>query len=75
MKAQGWGVAKDYAQALSWYRKAAATGNATAMSNLGVMYENGWGVPRNDAQAVIWYRKAVDAGDPSARESLRRLGQ
>ena len=34
----GRGVPQDYAQALSWYRKAAEQGNAHAQNNLGLMY-------------------------------------
>jgi TPR repeat protein len=40
----GQGVSKDYAQAVSWYRKAAEAGNAGGMNNLGYMYFNGLGV-------------------------------
>ena len=36
-------------------------GDATDMTNPGIMYENGRaGLPRYDAQAVIWYRKAAN---------------
>jgi hypothetical protein len=31
---KGWGVAQDYAQAMSWYRKAADQGNASAQKNM-----------------------------------------
>jgi TPR repeat protein len=64
------GETKDYSQALVWYQKAAAQGNANAQNNLGVMYANGWGVPMNLAQAVLWYRKAADQGDVTAETNL-----
>ena len=51
------GVAKDDAQAVAWYRKAADQGNAAAQYNLGLMYEEGQGVAKDDAQAVAWYRR------------------
>ena len=34
----GRGVLQDYAQAVVWYRKAAAQGDALAQSSLGEMY-------------------------------------
>jgi len=40
----GLGVAKDYRDALEWFGKAAARGDARAQNNLGVMYLNGWEV-------------------------------
>ena len=60
---KGQGVPQDYAAAVSWYRKAAEQGNASAQYNLGVMYDNGQGVPQDYAAAVSWYRKAADQGD------------
>jgi TPR repeat protein len=38
MYANGWGVPRDYAEALRWYRKAADQGDANAQGNLGTMY-------------------------------------
>src|SRR5512142_791899 len=42
--ARGQGVAQNYQQAVSWYRKAAEQGVAAAQYNLGVIYANGQGV-------------------------------
>jgi len=39
--ALGQGVPKDYAAALTWYRKAAEHGDAKAQNNLGFMYAQG----------------------------------
>jgi Flp pilus assembly protein TadD len=50
-------------------RKAADTGDPTAMSNLGTLLEE-----RGDAgQAEQWYRKAANAGDPTAMTNLGTL--
>jgi TPR repeat protein len=38
------GVAQDHTKAREWYEKAAAKGDASAMFNLGVLYDNGFGV-------------------------------
>lgn len=73
---EGKGVAKDPAQALVWWRKAADQGEANAQYRLGEIY-NGtysdilYGVPKDAAQAVTWYRKAAEQGYAAAQ---RRLG-
>ncbi|MEO2191509.1 MAG: tetratricopeptide repeat protein, partial [bacterium] len=43
----GAGVPQDYAQAVSWWRKAADQGHAGAQNNLGVAYRYGQGVPQD----------------------------
>jgi TPR repeat protein len=75
MYAAGRAVAKDDAQAVWWYRKAADVGFPVAMNNLGVMYENGRGVTKDLRQAIAWYRKAFEAGFEGAKQALTRLGQ
>lgn len=37
----GLGVKRNDAEAVKWYKKAAELGNADAITNLGIMYENG----------------------------------
>src|SRR5438445_4427129 len=54
---------RDYAMAMTWFRKAAAVGNAAAENNVGWFYENGFGVTQNYAEALSGYRKAGDAGN------------
>ena len=70
MYASGRGVAKDDAQAVAWYRKAADQGLALAQINLGVMYANGRGVAKDDDEAVAWCRKAADQGLALAQNNL-----
>ncbi len=70
MYAKGEGVPQDYAQAMSWYKKAAEQGNAFAQFNLGLMYEKGRGVPQDDGQAVVWYKKAAEQGHAIAQYNL-----
>ena len=62
----GQGVAQDYAKAREWYEKAAAKGDASAMSNLGLLYHNGQGVAQDYAKAREWYEKAADKDNASA---------
>ena len=66
----GVGVQEDDAEAVAWYRKAAAQGHATAQNNLGRMHADGEGVPQNDIEAVDWYRKAAMQGDATAQKNL-----
>ena len=57
MYANGAGVSKDIAEALKWYRKAAALGNLDALINLGDEYKKGNGVPKNVTEAVNFYHR------------------
>lgn len=67
------GVPQDYVQALSWYRKGADAGNATAMDNIGYMYELGHAVPQDYHEAMAWYHKAADAGSTEALNNVGAL--
>ena len=66
----GRGVAKDYGQAVTWYRKAADAGNEAAMNNLGSVYQNGLGVAKDQQQAMRWYLKAAGGGNAAAMNNL-----
>jgi clan AA aspartic protease (TIGR02281 family) len=67
MYANGQGVPQDYAQAVTWWRKAADQGNDIAQAYLGAMYEVGQGVAQDYAQALIWLRQAADQGNAVAQ--------
>src|ERR1019366_8036426 len=64
------GVAKDDAEAVKWYRKAAEQNVALAQANLGVCYHTGQGVPEDEAEAVKWLRKAADQNVAVAQANL-----
>lgn len=49
-------------EALTWYRKAAAQGNADAEYGLGAMHAAGEGVARNPAEARRWFALAAARG-------------
>ena len=55
-------MAKDAAQAVVWYRKAAKQGHAAAQNNLGVCFLEGNGVEQDAAQAWAWWEKAAELG-------------
>ncbi len=65
-------VPRDDESALSWYRRAAAQGNASAMYAMGEAYENGRGVPKDPMKAVELYRRAEKAGYDSAWNRFNR---
>jgi len=66
----GRGVAKNYAEAVKWYKKAAERGHAGAQNDLGWMYQKGLGVPTDYAEAVKWYKKAAEQGNVTAQYRL-----
>ena len=64
------GVAKDEAEAVKWFRKAAEQNVADAQFSLGVCYANGRGVAEDDAESVKWFRKAAEQNDARAQAAL-----
>jgi TPR repeat protein len=69
----GQGVAKDDAEAVRWYRLAAAQGHAGAQFNLGNMFAKGRCVAKDDAEAVRWWCLAAAQGHVSAQEFITRF--
>lgn len=61
---------KQYADALSWMKKAADKGKHEAMFNLGVLYYKGEGVAKNDTTAYYWYSKAAEKGNTTSMYNL-----
>jgi hypothetical protein len=64
------GVARDYAEAARWFRKAAEQGNAWGQNAMGLMYTSGWGVPQDDREAARYRRMAAEQGDSGAQRNL-----
>jgi uncharacterized protein len=62
--------ADDTAQAVDWFRKAAAQGYAAAEFQMAQLYDFGFGVPRDDGEALAWYRKAAEHGSAAAHRSV-----
>ena len=69
----GSGVAKDYAQAIEWLRKAALQGDAQGQLELGVMYVNGEGIREDLREGYAWYVLSSQQGNPTAKEYLQDL--
>ncbi len=57
---------KNLAEAVPWYRKAAAQGEANAARNLALCYLRGKGVTQDAAEAMKWLRQAGDLGNNEA---------
>lgn len=66
----GWGMPKNSEEAVKWWRKSAALGDANAMVSLGIAYARGDGVPKDREVAVRWFRKASELGDSGAMACL-----
>jgi TPR repeat protein len=66
----GWGVPRDDAEAVRWYRKAAELGHAGAQYSLGWMYDCGRGISQDYTQAAFWYEKAAEQGHVNAQFDL-----
>ncbi len=71
--AEGSVVAKDLAEAATWYQKSAEAGIAVAQYRLGSLYERGQGVAKDLTQAVNWYQRAADQGNVNAMHNLAVL--
>ena len=67
MHAYGWGVQRNPAEAIDWYRKAAEQGLPVAQHYLGLAYVNGEGVRPDDAEAARWFLRAATQGNGSAQ--------
>ncbi len=58
----GRGVARDAAQARTWFQQAAHGGNVMGMNMLGRCHELGWGGAVDLLSAAYWYQQAADRG-------------
>ena len=63
-------VAKDYGEAVKWFRKAADQDLSGAQYNLGVCYGSGHGLTKNPVEAVKWYLKAAELNFAQAQHNL-----
>lgn len=66
---------KNFAEAVSWYRKATAQGEANAARNLGLCYRNGKGVSKDASEAMKWFRQASELGNSKAFAEIGDLYQ
>ncbi len=60
----------DFKQAVTIWEDLAASGDAQAQFNLGLMYHGGLGLPRDEATAVKLYQQAAESGYAAAQVYL-----
>jgi TPR repeat protein len=63
----GKGTARDYGEALKWYRKAAEQGNTLAQFALSIMYSQGQGTLEDAGESLKWAQKAAEGGLANAQ--------
>jgi len=62
-----WGVEQDVEQAVQWFAKSSATGDAVGTYDLGMVYFDGWpGFPMALDRAKTLLTKAAEMGEPRA---------
>jgi TPR repeat protein len=69
-KGQDFEKKQNYAEAMRWYRTAAAKGNALAQMRIGGLYGDGHGVPQNYGEALRWFRLAAAQGNSGAQNNI-----
>lgn len=68
----GRGVARDLAQASTWFSKAAEAGEGEAMYALAVMHATGTGKVRDEVLSKAWLKRSAEAGYAPAIAELGR---
>jgi TPR repeat protein len=74
MYLSGEGVAKNDAEAVKWFRKAAEQGLANAQGILGIRYAKGEAVPQDYVLAYMWLHLATE-GNQGAAQVRDAVGQ
>lgn len=64
---------KDYLLAKHWFEKSAQQGNASAASELAMIYLKGLGEPTNLRQALFWFMIAEEYNDPEAHQNRMKI--
>ncbi len=60
------GLAKDPAEGVQWFCRAAAAGRNTSMHNLAMCFLQGIGVGRSPERAMLWFERAGAAGNTAS---------
>jgi hypothetical protein len=72
MYARGKGFDKDELEAVSWFRKAAESGNREAQYGLGMAYLRGRGIQKSDSLGYEWLKKAAAQGHAEAQKEVAK---
>ena len=63
----------EFVKARDIWQKLADGGDAKAMNNLGVLYDQGQGVEPDAGRAMNWFARSAKAGDPSGMSNYGRM--
>src|SRR5450759_3508626 len=55
------GLAQDYKQAMTWYKKIVSPRDGYIMYHIGRLYEEGKGIAPDIIEATKWYQKSADS--------------
>lgn len=70
--AKAW-AAGDINKAREIWEKMAGDGDAQAMNNLGVLYDQGRGVEPDPGRAIHWFARSANAGNPAGMSNYGRM--
>ncbi|KAI5289950.1 hypothetical protein KEM54_002827 [Ascosphaera aggregata] len=71
----GWGVTKDKAKAVQFYRQAASKGHPGAMLRLGkACLQGDMGQTKKYREGITWLKRAAEAADPQYNSAPYELG-
>lgn len=70
---EGHGVPQNFAEAVTWYKKAVELGQNEAYAYLGSAYMDGRGVPADEEEAVSLLQAGADKGDARSQRRLAVL--
>ena len=65
--------AKNYDMARKLWEELAMAGDAEAMNNLGILYDQGLGVDPDTGRAVHWFAESANAGNPAGMSNYGRM--
>jgi hypothetical protein len=66
----GYGVEKNLAEAIKWWRMAAEQGHSEAQFRLGAAYSSGEGIVEDHVEAAKWMQRIARQGDARAQHYL-----
>ncbi|MBQ9538988.1 MAG: sel1 repeat family protein, partial [Treponema sp.] len=61
---------KNYENALAWYKKSAAQGDAIGQFRFGMCCFQGCGTEQNDTESFVWFEKSAEQGNADAQHML-----
>ncbi len=69
----GRGVAKDFSEAINWFRQSAEQGDAASQFELGMIYKRGVAAGQDYVEAQNWFNMGAVQGDARSQYQLGQL--